>query len=326
MVIERSDEIFLQDVSQCDLSKGMWYLDTGASGHMTGGKELIYDLDYSYKGIVRYGDGSRISIEGRGKIILNSKDNTQITLENVLYTPSLKANIVSLGRLDEEGYDISLHKGFLTIYDDRGFVLTKVQRNSRRLYLLKLDIVEYCLHIGEHLTWLWHKRYGHLNFASLKILSSQDMVKGIPKIHRREDLCSSCVTSKQPRISFLSSAKYRASRALEVIHGDLFEPFALETLSESKCFLLLVDDCTRMLWVSMLIQKLEAFETFKNFKIQARLSVSEQTMVENSHLMSFLLFALNTTSRDNTLHSKILSKMELLKGKHDSIGHDSCYD
>ena len=31
MAIEGSDEILLQGVSQCDLSKGMWY--------MTGGKE-----------------------------------------------------------------------------------------------------------------------------------------------------------------------------------------------------------------------------------------------------------------------------------------------
>ena len=68
----------------------MWYLDTDASGHMTGGRELICDLDDSYKGTVRFGDGSKISIEGKGKIILNSKDNTHITLKNVLYTPSLK--------------------------------------------------------------------------------------------------------------------------------------------------------------------------------------------------------------------------------------------
>ena len=45
MAIEGLDEILLQGVSQCDLSKGMWYLDTDASRHITGGKELIYDLD-----------------------------------------------------------------------------------------------------------------------------------------------------------------------------------------------------------------------------------------------------------------------------------------
>ena len=52
MARETSDEILLQGISQCDLSKGMWYLDTGISGHMKRGRELIYDLDDSYKGIV----------------------------------------------------------------------------------------------------------------------------------------------------------------------------------------------------------------------------------------------------------------------------------
>ena len=269
MAIETSDEVLLQGISQCDLSKGMGYIHRGASGHMTGGRELICDLDDSYKGIVRFGDGSKISIEGKGKIILNSKDNTHITLKNVLYTPSLKANILSLDRLDEDGYDIRLHKGFLTNHDDRGFLLTKVQRSSGRMYPLKLDIIEHCLQISEDLTWLWHKRYGHLNLASLKILSSQNLVKGLPTIHKREELCSSCVTSKQAIQSFPSSAKFRASRPLELIHGDLCGPFAAENLGGSKYFLLLLDDCTRMLWVSLLKQKLEAFEAFKSFKAQA---------------------------------------------------------
>ena len=125
MAIEASDEILLQGVSQCDLSKGMWYLDTGASRHMIGGKDLIYCLDDFYKGTVRFRDGWRISIEGRGKIVLNSKDNTHIILRNFLSTTSLKANILSLSRLDE-GYNIRLHKGFLTIHDDRRILQTKV--------------------------------------------------------------------------------------------------------------------------------------------------------------------------------------------------------
>ena len=191
--------------------------------------------------------GRRSPLKEKGKIILNSKDNTHITLKNVLYTPSLKANILSLGRLDEEGYDIRLRKGFLTIHDDKGFLLTKVQRSSGRLYHLKLDIIEHCLQISEDRTWLWHKRYGHLNLASLKIISSQNLVKGRPTIHKQGELCSSCITSKQARKLFPSSAKFRASRLLELIHSDLCAPFAPETLGGSKYFLLLVDDCTRML-------------------------------------------------------------------------------
>ena len=78
MGIETLDKIRLQGISQCDLRKGMWYLDTGASGHMTRGRELIYDLNDSYKGTVKFGDGSKIFIERKGKIILNSNEKNYV--------------------------------------------------------------------------------------------------------------------------------------------------------------------------------------------------------------------------------------------------------
>ena len=31
-------------------------------------------------------------------------------------------------------------------------------------------------------SWLWHLRYGHLNFAHLKSLVSNEMVYGLPKL------------------------------------------------------------------------------------------------------------------------------------------------
>ena len=53
MAVEESAEILLQDISQCNLSRGMWYLNVGASVHMKCEKDLIFDLDDSYKGRVR---------------------------------------------------------------------------------------------------------------------------------------------------------------------------------------------------------------------------------------------------------------------------------
>ena len=134
---------------------------------MTGKKNLFYELDESFKGNVRFGDDSRIRIERRGKILLNSKGDTQITLMNVLYTPKLKANIMSLGCLDEQGCQITLGKGILTIRDENGRLLTRIKRSSGRLYLLKLYTLENCLQVSEDATWKLHKRYGHLNFDYL---------------------------------------------------------------------------------------------------------------------------------------------------------------
>ena len=147
-------------------------------------------------------DGSKISIEGQGKILSNFINNTHVTLQNVLYAPSLKANIMSLEILDEEGYDIHIHKGFLTIPNQKALLLNKVQQSSGRLYRVKLDIVENCLHLNEDISWLRHRRYSHLKFTSLKLLSSSEMVRGLPKIEKRRRIaCKLCLFKESKNIT-----------------------------------------------------------------------------------------------------------------------------
>ena len=133
MAIEETNiDIFVQGIVQSEREEGLWYLDTGATSHMIGKRNLFYELDESYKANVRFGDDSRIIIEGKGKILLNSKGNTQIALTNVFYTPKLKANILSLGCLDEQGCQITLGKGVLTIRDENDRQLTTIKRSSGR--------------------------------------------------------------------------------------------------------------------------------------------------------------------------------------------------
>ena len=61
---ETDDDILLQGIFQSELEEGLWYLDTGATSHMTGKGNLFYEFDESYKGNVRFGDDSKIRIEG----------------------------------------------------------------------------------------------------------------------------------------------------------------------------------------------------------------------------------------------------------------------
>ena len=53
--------------------------------------------------------------------------------------------------------------------------------------------------------WLWHRRYGHLHYASLSQLSSQEMVKGMTKVGKISDSCMKCINSNQPWTSFPST-------------------------------------------------------------------------------------------------------------------------
>ncbi|XP_066323144.1 uncharacterized protein [Miscanthus floridulus] len=46
-----------------------WYLDSGASNHMTGSKVAFSKLDDDVTGTVKFGDGSRVAIQGHGTIL-----------------------------------------------------------------------------------------------------------------------------------------------------------------------------------------------------------------------------------------------------------------
>ena len=47
-----------------DEQEQWWYLDSGASNHMTGSKEAFSELDGNVTGTVKFGDGSRVASEG----------------------------------------------------------------------------------------------------------------------------------------------------------------------------------------------------------------------------------------------------------------------
>jgi hypothetical protein len=49
-------------------------------------------------------------------------------------------NIVSLGQLEEAGYKIVLHGGFLKLWDGIGTLVAKVRWASNCLYMLHLDV------------------------------------------------------------------------------------------------------------------------------------------------------------------------------------------
>ena len=107
--------------------------------------------------MVKFGDGSRVAIRGRGTIIFRCQNGEHRTLTDVYYILQLHSNIISIGQLDEHGSEVLIKDGILRIRDQEQRLLAKVKRSWNWLYLLNLKV-------EQPISWLhgaWRNRgYG----------------------------------------------------------------------------------------------------------------------------------------------------------------------
>ena len=137
------------------------------------------------------------------------------------------------------------------------------------MYLLDLKVEQPVCLAARHTEepWLWHARFGHLNFDALGQL--EKMARGLPHIKHAGELCDNCLAEKQRRLPFPKAAKYRAKDALELVHGDLYGPITPATNGGQWYFLLLMDDCSCYMWLQLLTSKDKAVAAIKKFKMRA---------------------------------------------------------
>jgi hypothetical protein len=154
-----------------DWDAKVWIVDTGATNHMTGSCAAFVDLDTHVRGTVRFDDDSTAEIEGRGRVEFVCKNGELRSFDEVYFIPKLAANIVSVGRLDEDGYQVHIGSGELTIRVLGGKLLARVKRTTSRLYLLlvKLSVKRCLLTKEEAEARRWPERLGHINFQAIKI-------------------------------------------------------------------------------------------------------------------------------------------------------------
>ncbi|XP_010412760.1 PREDICTED: uncharacterized protein LOC104699114 [Camelina sativa] len=164
----------------------VWYLDNGASNHMTGNKEFFSSLDENIKGRVKFGDGSYVNIIGKCSIVFVTKSGERRALKEIYYIPDLKHNIISLGQATENGCEVKMKGNKLTLSDSHEQLLVQVVRSPNRLYKTPLEIsFQKCLSIQEEeATWTWHARLGHISVGVMNNMVRKDMVVGMPQVLR----------------------------------------------------------------------------------------------------------------------------------------------
>jgi hypothetical protein len=101
LVSSLSGSIFLGHIT--------WLVDSGASKHMIGIKEILSDFKTkSFAEHVELGDDKCHKIEGLGSISFRLKSGARLHVDEVLYVPGLKKNLLSVATHEDKGYWVIL--------------------------------------------------------------------------------------------------------------------------------------------------------------------------------------------------------------------------
>jgi hypothetical protein len=170
----------------------------------------------------------------------------------------------------EHGYYILFGGNKSVIFDDEQLsnVVVVMVIGGNRCFPLSLESMRPAARKTSVIedSWIWHRRLGHLNFASMKKMQQTDMVCGLPVLIELKEVCECCVSRKHHREKFDKEEAWRASYPLELMHADLCGPIQNESIGGNRYFIIFIDDFLRTCWVYFLRNKSDTLNLFKKFK------------------------------------------------------------
>src|ERR1051325_8208098 len=178
----------------------MWSIVKVGSMFQNSPKDWLADYDESKKSKVKLADNSSLQAEGTGNIVFQMSNGGKAMIKDVLYVPGMKCNLLSVGQLVEKGFSIVMKDGASKLFDTKNNLVLKSPLSKNKTFKTMISLTEVqCLkNVVDHKdSWLWHLRFGHLNFQSLNQLITQDMITGIPSLEMPKKLCEGCLYRNQ---------------------------------------------------------------------------------------------------------------------------------
>lgn len=260
------------------VKSGDWYLDSGATEHMTWDRSLFEKMfEDRTPRMVQVGNGQTLEVRGYGNIKMwsyNGRKFIETSLSNVLYIPDLKFNLFSAGCALDKGYFMSSDNSSCKFFDKYGNIRAQALRQNK-LYKMQFKKEMYENKIENELTnnisecmtvknienlETWHHRLAHQNIKYIKDFLKKMNVEYI----NNEFICEYCLSGKQHKLKFQHSES-RATVPLELVHADVCGPMETPSLGGARYFLLFKDDYTSYRHVYFLKQKSEVAKAIENY-------------------------------------------------------------
>jgi hypothetical protein len=247
-----------------------WFVDSGASVHMTCNKLWHTNFKEIQNGSSIYlGDDHAHQIKGYECIPVTWSNGTIHHIHNVLDVPGIKKNWISMSTITDQNLKVKFFKNYCLVKDllDQ---FKSVAMGFRAGGVYKLDVTSKAHHALTSATMptesLWYQRCGHINYLGLLLLQKHNMVEGLPMLKNENVACDGCALGKMHKDEFPSNPDRKKRDVLDLVHTDVCGPMQTRSLGGDFYFLLFIDDCTRYTWVYFLRIKSDFFDYFKEFR------------------------------------------------------------
>lgn len=258
--------------SDTELEEKMQFiLDSGASDHLARDKEGLINVEKLPTPIIINVAKAKTTLvakyagELQATTLVNGNE-IPITVKRILIVPGLSHNLLSVRRLETNGFEIRFKNGSGVIEKHRKVVAVATREGTSQLYTVQFQIKEVASHhcSSEERLKIWHKRLGHLNFDSLKKMNLEKLETGT----KHTKICDTCVEGKQVKLPH-NNHRHRATRPLQLVHSDLFGPVTPTSYDGKRYLLTFIDDFTHFTAAYALEAKSEVYKFFKVYEAMA---------------------------------------------------------
>ncbi|WJZ95351.1 hypothetical protein VitviT2T_014127 [Vitis vinifera] len=255
--------VYDSDVVNFACQETSWVIDSGASIHATPWKDFFTSYTSGDFGSVKMGNDGSAKAIGMGDVRLETSNGTMLTLKNVKHIPDIRMNLISTGKLDDEGFCNTFRDSQWKL--TRGFMVIAKGNKSSSLYLMQARVIDSSINaVDDDSTFeLWHNRLGHMSEKGLMILAKKNLLSGMKKGSLKRS--AYCLAGKQTKVAFKTLHHTRKPNMLDLVYSDVCGPLKTKALGGSLYFVTFIDDHSRKIWVYTLKTKDQVLDVFKQF-------------------------------------------------------------
>lgn len=164
-----------------------WFVDSGASNHMCGNEKFFDKLHSTDESTVILADGEKLTTNKLGNVKLSitsggghqmgsEASGMDVAINNVLYVPDIKGNLISVRKLILSGFDV-LFKGdeCMLVKENDSLTIAKFENGlykvltaskQEKLMTVQQENLIHCIHE-------WHLIMAHRNLHDIRKMECQ---------------------------------------------------------------------------------------------------------------------------------------------------------